>query len=288
MAPSSGATLPGRRPVMGGALAALAVPRLARALEPLALGLTPVFVDSDLALLNVMERELSKRVGAPVTLIKRRTYQEILAMLLAGQVTAAWICGFPFVRFRQQLSILAVPVYKGRPLYRAYFIAPDSAAGTSLVDFRAKAHAFSDPDSNSGWLVTRHLLAELETTPAAFFSRSFFTYGHRNVVRAVAAGLADSGSVDGYVWDVLAEREPSLAGQTRVVLRSDLMGFPPIACLSARKTAPAVTALGEALTSLQHDAGGKDVLELLRLDRFTKADPDLYDSIADMFRSLPA
>lgn len=288
MRPSSGATSYGRRAVLGGALATLAAPRIARALEPVALGLTPVFVDSDLVLLNAIERELSRRTGAPVTLIKRRTYQEILAMLLAGQVTAAWICGFPFVRFRQQLSLLAVPVYKGRPLYQAYFIAPDGASGISLLDFRAKAHAFSDPDSNSGWLVTRHLLAELGTSPEAFFSRSFFTYGHRNVVRAVAAGLADSGSVDGYVWDVLAEREPALAGQTRVVLRSPPMGFPPIACLSARQTAPSVIALGEALTSLHQDRAGKEVLGLLHLDGFTTENPDLYDSIATMFHSLPA
>ena len=99
MRPSSGATSHGRRAIVAGALATLAVPYVARALEPVALGLTPVFVDSDLVLLNAIERELSRRTGAPVTLVKRRTYQEILAMLLAGQVTAAWICGFPFRPF---------------------------------------------------------------------------------------------------------------------------------------------------------------------------------------------
>ena len=102
------------------------------------------------------------------------------------------------------------------------------------------------------------------------------------------AGLADSGSVDGYVWDVLAEREPALASQTRVVLRSPLMGFPPIACLSTRQTSPSVIALGEALTSLHQDQAGKDVLGLLRLDGFTTESPGLYDSIATMFDGLPA
>ena len=288
MRPSHVARSIRRRRVMGGALAALAAPRIARAIEPIALGLTPVFLDSDLALLKAVERELSLRTGVAVTLVKRRTYQEILAMLLAGQVTAAWICGFPFIRYRQQLSILAVPVYKGEPLYEAYFIAPKGEGGVALPDFRGKAHAFSDPDSNSGWLVTRHLLAELDTSPEAFFSRTFFTYGHRNVVRAVAAGLAESGSVDGYVWDVLAEREPALTSQTRVVLRSAAMGFPPIACLSARRNASSVQALGEALAGLSQDAGGQEVLRLLSLDGFTAADPSLYDSIAAMFQSLPS
>jgi phosphonate transport system substrate-binding protein len=207
---------------------------------------------------------------------------------LSGQVTAAWICGFPFVRFRQQLSLLAVPVYRERTLYQAYFLAADRTPGTSLQDFRGRTHAFSDPDSNSGWLVTRHLLADQGTTPDAFFGRTFFTYGHRNVVRAVAAGLADCGSVDGYVWDVLAAREPDLTGQTRIVLRSPPMGFPPIACLTARRNASVVKALGAALNTLSADAGGRQVLDMLCLDGFTDADPGLYDSIADMFRNLPA
>ncbi len=66
------------------------------------------------------------------------------------------------------------------------------------------------PDSNSGFLVTRALLAENRFLPGGFFSRTFFTYGHRNVIRAVASGLAQSGSVDGYVWEVMREIEPEL------------------------------------------------------------------------------
>ena len=275
-----------RRSVLGGAGAVLASPRRARAVEPVTLGLTPVVVESDLVLLAAMEKELSARIGAPVVLVKRRTYQEIMAMLLARQVTAAWICGFPFVRHRDQLSILAAPLYNGAPLYRSYFIAPSEAPGASWQDFRGRMHAFSDPDSNSGWLVTTHLLATAGTTPDAFFSRTFFTYGHRNVVRAVAAGLADCGSVDGYVWDVLAEREPELTARTRIVRRSDLMGFPPIACLTASQGLAPTQALGAALASLPGDAAGRAVLAMLHLDGFVRADGGVYDSIAAMWRDL--
>ena len=277
-----------RRGIVGATVAALAAPAVARANAPVTLGLTPVFVDTDLVLLKAIERELSSRLGRPVVLIKRRTYQEIMAMLLTGQVTAAWICGYPFVRFRDQLSILVTPLYKGVPLYQAYFIARPDLAGDMLESFRGRSHAFSDPDSNSGWLVTRHLLAEAGSTPDSFFSRTFFTYGHRNVVRAVAAGLADCGSVDGYVWDVLSEREPELAGQTRVVLRSAPMGFPPIACLAAARGKPLVEMLGETLRGLSRDTSGRAVLELLRLDGFATAQASLYDTIDAMYRSLPA
>lgn len=53
-----------------------------------------------------------------------------------------------------------------------------------------------------------------------------FTYGHRNVVRSVAGGLTRSGSVDGYVWEALSVAEPELTAQTKVIARSEWLGFP--------------------------------------------------------------
>ncbi len=90
---------------------------------------------------------------------------------------------------------------------------------------RGDLHAFSDPNSNSGYLVTAALLAERKSTPEEFFRHTIFTYGHRNVVRAVASGLAQSGSVDGYVWEVMASIEPDLTSRTRVIRRSSSSAF---------------------------------------------------------------
>jgi hypothetical protein len=42
-------------------------------------------------------------------------------------------------------------------------------------DIRGTIHAFSDPDSTSGYLITRYLLALRKTIPAEFFRNSFFT-----------------------------------------------------------------------------------------------------------------
>ena len=281
------ATLTRRSAMAAGVGTVLTAPMLARAAEPVSVGLTPVFLDSDLVLLRDMERELTLRTGMPVSLVKRRTYQEILGMLLSGQVTAAWICGYPFVRLRSRLSLLAVPVYSGQPLYRSYLIAGSDIPGRDLEDFRGGSHAFSDPDSNSGWLVTRHMLAERGLTPGSFFSRTFFTYGHRNVVRAVASGLADTGSVDGYVWDVLSASEPGLTAGTRVIRRSELFGFPPVACLTAARDTAAVTTVQAALLGLAGDAAGRAILGTLRLDGFCQPDPAIFDGIARMVAELP-
>lgn len=248
--------------------------------QPLQFGLTPVFLTSDLDLLDDLAAYLKRASGRDVQLVTRRTYQEITTLLATGQLDAAWICGYPFVQYRNQLDLLAVPVWRGRPLYSSYIIVAASRAAEEFEQLAGDIHAFSDPDSNSGYLVTRALLAERSTSPESFFRKYFYTYGHRNVVRAVAAGLAQSGSVDGYVWEVLEEVEPELTRKTRVLRRSELLGFPPIASRRVRSGSRTSTDLARAFLHMAEDERGRLVLSALRLDGFTAGDPSLFDGIA--------
>lgn len=248
--------------------------------DPFKFGLTPVFLSNDLELLGYLRSYLAERLGGPVELVTRRTYQEITAMLVSGQLHGAWICGYPFVQYRPDLELVATPSWHGKPLYQSFLIV---AADRNVEDWRAlkgDIHAFSDPDSNSGFLVTRALLAENRLLPSAFFSRTFYTYGHRNVIRAVASGLAQSGSVDGYVWEVMREIEPDLVNRTRIVRRSEWLGFPPIASPKSLAGDARIASLRQALLSMSDDAQGRMVLQLLRLDGFVDADASLFDTIA--------
>jgi phosphonate transport system substrate-binding protein len=276
-----------RRAVVAG-LTSFSIPfaNLRAEARPFRFGLTPVFLTSDLALLDGLRGYLSRVMAREVQLVLRRTYQEITAELVSGQLEAAWICGYPFVAYRDQLKLVAVPVWRGQSIYQSYLIA---ASGRTTSDFNGLAgdiHAFSDPDSNSGFLVTRALLAERGKRPEDFFSRAFFTYGHRNVVRAVASGLAQSGSVDGYVWDVLDEVEPELTSRTSVIWRSGWMGFPPIATSAANAALPEMAHFQTALMNMAGDATGQQVLRMLRLDGFATADPAMFDGIAERMHAV--
>lgn len=264
--------------------ACAAAPALSRAQGTATFGVTPVFLESDAKLLAAIEGYLSRATGRRVQCVKRRSYQEISSLLLSGQLDAAWICGFPYVQFRENLELVAVPLYHKQPLYQSYLIVHDPHRATAAADIRGDVHAFSDPDSNSGWLVTRHWLATMNETPAGFFARHFFTYGHRNVIRAVSAGLAQSGSVDGYVWDVMKELEPSLVAGTRVIRKSELLGFPPVCCNRLAAGSPLTAALRKALVSMREDTEGRAILALLRLDGFAEAASSLFDGIAEKWR----
>jgi phosphonate transport system substrate-binding protein len=266
-------------------------PRLYAAERTINFGLTPVFLTNDLELLTKLKSYLERRTGYEVQLVQRRTYEEITSLLLSGQLHAAWICGYPFVQYRDRLSLVAVPVWNGKPLYRSYLIIPSDREATAVDQLKGDLHAFSDPNSNSGYLVTAALLARRKLRPEQFFRQTFFAYGHRNVVRAVAAELAQSGSVDGYVWEVMSEIEPELAGKTKILRKSELLGFPPIACATSEKESERVRLIQRSLLDMADDQEGRAILDLLRLDRFNDEYDSLFDTIAEemvLVRSLGA
>lgn len=177
-----------RRTILLSSACAWASPRVACAAEPVRIRLTPVVLDHEAEVVAALVGGLSRLMARPVEIIQRRTYQEVTGMLLAGGVHAAWICGYPLLQHSSQLSLLAVPRWRQAPLYHSYLIAGRDDPANELSDLRGGVHAFSDLDSNSGWLVTCSDLARMGTDPVRHFRRTIFTYGHRNVVRAVSSG----------------------------------------------------------------------------------------------------
>jgi phosphonate transport system substrate-binding protein len=261
--------------------AALAPGRLSAQLRPaFRFALTPVFLDNDAAIIAALREALAQGMGQDIELVQRRTYQEISGALLDGSVDAAWTCGFPYLQHRDELSLIGVPVWRGQPLYQSYLIVGADDTATALADLRGAPHAFSDPDSNSGYLVTASDLLRAGETADRFFSRTIFTFGHRNVVRSVAGGLTRSGSVDGYVWEALALAEPDLTARTKVIGKSEWLGFPPFVALRDRVADPTLRACQTALLRLADTDAGREALRLLYLDGVVPGDDRLFDGIA--------
>ena len=256
---------------------------LAAAENTIAFGLTPVFLDNQVSFLQRWQKYLEERTGLAVRFVQRQTYREITQMVLSRELDGAWLCGYPYVQHRSELELLAIPHYYNQPLYRSYLIVhSDDQVTQTIENLKGKSFAYSDPDSNSGFLVPQAELVNRGFDPRAFFSRSFFTLAHRNVVRAVARGLADGGAVDGYVWDSLEAIDPQLTGKTRIVVKSELFGFPPI--VTHRQMSERVRGLKRALLRMHEDEEGRQLLKELNLDAFGEADDSLYDSIAALAR----
>lgn len=264
-------------------LAAAAFVGVARAnpTPTLRFGITAVFLYDRLRMLARWRSYLEGAAGARIEFIQRGVYSPIIDGLRAGQIDFAWVCGYPYVLHASELRLIAVPVWRGRPLYQSYLIAGANSNVTSLADLRRRSFAFSDPLSNSGYLYIRYMLAQRKWRVEDYFSRSFFAHSHPNVVEAVAEGLAEGGAVDGYVWDVLADVRPALTARTRVLQRSPDFGFPPIVA-AAHVDAATRNRMQRALLAMHTAPDGRAVLDELRLDRLDAGTPQLFDSIQRM------
>lgn len=250
------------------------------------IGLTPVFLDDQVSFTARWRRWFEEQLGQPVVFVQRGNYREVVDLVRAGKIDFAWLCGFPYVRHRHEMQLVAVPLWRGQPRYQSYVIADAQNAGIrSLADLRGTVFAYSDPDSNSGYLYPQYALRMASEDPASYFSRTFFTWAHRKVVEAVSIGLATGGAVDGYVWETLAETSPELARGTRIVERSPLLGYPPFV---ARQDIPRddLARMRALLLGMAADTQGAALLARLRLDGFVAGSPALYDGIARMMEKV--
>jgi phosphonate transport system substrate-binding protein len=249
-------------------------------------GMTPAFLHDQHSLLGEWRDFMAASLQRPVEFVQRDSYRETMDLLRLEKLEFAWICDYPYLHLKQEVRLLAVPLYQGRPLYRSYLIVrKDNTEVKSMADLAGSVFAYADPYSNTGYLAPRYEIRQIGHDPGSFFRKTFFTWSHRKVVEAVASGLARGGAVDSYIWDTLAHVEPALAVRTRVVSRSPEYGFPPFVSHHSVSTVDFQLMQRHLLGMAKTDAGRR-LLERLHLDGFTTGSPALYDGVAKMMRAF--
>ncbi len=257
-------------------------------LAPMRLALSAVMLGEQQEVVMRWQNYLATHLHRPVVFVQRRSYREMIDGLAAGQIDAGWICSVPHLRYPQAQRLLAVAVWRGQPLYRSYLIVPSNDTKTqSLIDLRGKTFAYSDPESNSGHLVPDVDVWRLNADPKTFFSKTLFTYSHRKSVMAVADGLVQGASVDGYVYAQLAHYYPDLVARTRVVNQSTEYGFPPFVASSKLPDAE-VQQLRAVLLAMTNDPEGRALLGYMGLDGFIAGDEKLFDGVAALLKEESA
>lgn len=246
---------------------------------PLRIGLTAVILADQAAFLTRWSDYLGARMGVAVVFVARESYQNILDLLFTDQLDAAWICGYPYVLHQRRLQLLATPLFNNKPFYQSYLIGQKGKRAhlSDWSDLKNEVLAYSDPLSNSGWLVAQAQLHAVGLTPRDL-RRTFFAHGHRNVAEAVASSLAQAGCIDGYVWETMHLQKMTAVTQTEVLWRSDWYAFPPIVA-KRNSSNPALLALGDALQHMTGDIQGASLLRALNLTGFAKPDASLFEPI---------
>ena len=271
-----------------GACAALAMTpaKPAFSIKALRVGMTPAFLHTQHGLLAEWRGYMEAKLKRPVEIVQRDSYRETMDLLRLEQLDFAWVCSYPYVYLKDQLRLVAVPLYRSRPYYRAYLIVSEKNRHIkSLSQLRGKVFAYADPYSLTGHLVPRYQLRKMGEDPEKYFSRTFFTYSHRKLIEAVADGLAHGASVDGYVWDSLNALKPQITGRTFPVSQSPEFGFPPFVAHRAVAEED-ISAVQKMLIGMYQDQRGNALLQDLNLNGFIHGIPDLYDGVAEMIREF--
>lgn len=199
-------------------------------LKPLMVGITAVLIEQNISSNQQMARYIGSKLNLPVETVYRKSYREINEMLGRSEIDIAIICGYAYVVGKDDygIELVASPTISGRPFYRSYMIVPAASEDKDFFSLRGKRYAFTDPLSNSGYLVPVFWLTQKGEDPDNFFKKYIFTRGHYNSIEAVAMRIVDGASVDGYVWEQAKKSEPGMVSMTRVVMESEESPFTPV------------------------------------------------------------
>jgi len=254
---------------------------------PIRFGLTAVILTENIRFLDQWSEYLETKMGRKVEFVLRRSYREVMDLLDSGGIEFAWICGYPYVQTRkpESLALMTVPVYRGKPRYYSYIIVPHNSPYKRFSDLKGQTFAFSDPDSNSGFLYPLSLMAKKGDKPETFFRQTFFTFNHAETVQAVSEQVADGGAVDSYIWEYLAAFKPEITEKTRIIKKSPSFGFPPIVSRLG-VDANTVKLMKSTLENMNRDETGKVLLAKLKLDGFGDYSDSLFNEIRAMANTI--
>ena len=116
---------------------------------------------------------VGQRLGLPTELV----VGERFAAFAEGETDVGFICGLPYVQLTRQnpppVELLAAPVlqgarYGGRPVYFSDVIVRRDSPFQSFADLRGRSWSYNDPDSHSGYGITRYQLVRLGETGGYF------------------------------------------------------------------------------------------------------------------------
>lgn len=230
---------------------------------------------------------IGKQINYDIHLIQRKTYSEVNELFPKRLIDLAFVCSGPYANSRGKYRFegIATPVVRDKPFYQSYLIVHKDTPFHTLEDLRGKIFAFTDPDSNTGSLVPRFWLHELNESPPSFFNRITFTYSHDNSILAVAKGLVDGAAVDGHKWEFYQAKNPYFTSKTRVIKKSQFYGSPPLVASSYLQP-DLKKAIQDVILNMHNRSEGKTILNNLMIDRFDPPKPEWYEKVQAMYSAV--
>lgn len=221
-------------------------------------------------------------IAAPLRLARDRPLADVW---LDEGLVLSQTCGYPFARdLHGRVRLVATPVYDVEGCdggsYSSMIVTRASERAGGLADFQGRRFALNSRGSLSGFLALKAAMAAdgMGLDDAAGWIE---TGGHRNSLRAVAAGQADIAAIDAVCWALAARHEPELMRQLKAIGRTALRPGLPLITAGHRGDAElaAIRAALQAALDAPETAAARRALHLAGLAVFDVAD---YRPLADL------
>ena len=254
--------------------------------DVLRVGMIP---DAGASQLSVREKEplrayLAEALERRIELIIPTSYNATVEAIGNGSLDIAYLGGLTYVKAHEMYGAVPLVQRDIDQQFHSLFIAAPGSGIDELADLHGKTFCFGDINSTSGHLMPRAMLREAGIDPEADFASIRYTGSHPATALAVATGACDSGALDETVFRSLTDEGRLSAGDVAPFQTSE-----PFAdyVWAARDDVPADDreAFTEALLKLRPDAH-REVLEILRADKYVPASHASYQEVAEIAREL--
>jgi phosphonate transport system substrate-binding protein len=201
----------------------------------------------------------------------------------------ALVCGLAYVERTQRgdcpVEPIAAPVlcgarYGGRPIYFSDVIVRHDSPCRCFADLRGRSWAYNEPHSQSGYGITRYVLAR-DGQAKGYFGRVVDAGWHESAVRLVATGECDASAIDSHLLAMILRDEPDLANELCVIEFLGPSTIQPVV-VSRRLPRAVKSKLRRTFMSLTDDPVARQPLDAALVERFVPVCDRDYDDLRGM------
>jgi phosphate/phosphite/phosphonate ABC transporter binding protein len=277
---------PRRRP---GALVSPRPPSFPDATPPAGLRVVSLLAPKLLGFYTFLAGRIARSLRCPVEVVVGTSYDDL------DSADVAFVCGLPYVERTRRgdcpVEPIAAPVVRGprygsRPIYFSDVIVRRDSPCRSFADLRGRSWAYNEPLSQSGYGITRFVLAR-DGHPRGFFGRVVEAGWHERAVRLVADGACDAAAIDSHLLAVMVRDEPGLARELRVIEALGPSTIQPVV-VARRLPRPVKAELRRTFLSLADDPAAQQPLAAALVERFVPVRDRDYDDVRRMAEAARA
>lgn len=234
---------------------------------------------------------LSKLTGLTYNIEVGTNFAASIEAMGAGKAPFGFLNTFSAILAKEKYGVTPLLVslrnYKGKPenFYQGQFIANKESGIKTIADLKGKTFCFVEPNSTSGYIIPRIVLAANGVNPDTDLAGSQNAGSHDNVAIAVYKGDCDAGAT---FVDVRTDSTPIKQNYPDMVEKVDAFyitdNIPNDGLQVAKGVDPAITdATVNGLLFISNDPGGKAVLRrLYSYLGLVKVEPTFYDGFEQL------